>query len=81
MDFYIVSDIDGVFIIGLNAIPGSATALKFISKTNIPLLMLTNNGICTESDKTTELNNKLQLAPEYHLSASQMLVCHTFMGS
>jgi len=43
--------------------------------------MLTNNGICTEQEKTNEINEKLQLPEGEQQHVSKMFVCHTFMGS
>jgi ribonucleotide monophosphatase NagD (HAD superfamily) len=59
----------------------SDRAIKFIVKSKIPILYLTNNGICTENEKTDEINLKLNLAGEEAINTKNMFVCHTFMGS
>lgn len=46
--FAIVSDMDGVLINSRKAIPGQETAVQNIQGNEIPFVLLTNNGICTE---------------------------------
>ena len=80
-NFQIVTDIDGVLIIGPNGLPNSGRTIKFLNHSGIPFVCLTNNGICTEQEKTNEINKKLNLSPEDAINVNKMFVCHTFMGS
>ena len=52
-------DIDGVLMLGSNAIPAGANALKVLEEKKIPYILLTNGGGKWEADRVAELSQRL----------------------
>jgi ribonucleotide monophosphatase NagD (HAD superfamily) len=59
LDYAFAFDIDGVLMLGKNAIPAGARALKLLHERKIPYILLTNGGGKYESDRVAELSEHL----------------------
>jgi len=74
LDYAFAFDIDGVLMLGSNAIPAGARALKRLHEKKIPYILLTNGGGKHESDRVAELSDRLgvnvatPLCSRFHLA-------------
>ena len=59
LDYAFAFDIDGVLMLGSNAIPAGARALKRLHEKMIPYILLTNGGGKYECDRVADLSNRL----------------------
>jgi len=59
LDYAFAFDIDGVLMLGPNAIPAGTKALKALEERKIPYILLTNGGGKWEPDRVTELSDRL----------------------
>lgn len=59
LDYALAFDIDGVLMLGTNAIPAGAKALQLLEKRKIPYILLTNGGGKWEPDRVAELSDRL----------------------
>lgn len=59
LDYAFAFDIDGVLMLGKNAIPAGARALQKLSERKIPFILLTNGGGKFETDRVAELSERL----------------------
>jgi ribonucleotide monophosphatase NagD (HAD superfamily) len=59
LDYAFAFDIDGVLMLGSNAIPAGARALKILHERKIPFILLTNGGGKLEPDRVAELSHHL----------------------
>ena len=71
-NFAIVSDIDGVLILGPEKNLANGTIAQICEK-NTPFYLLTNNGKVTEKEFITTMNKRF----ETNLDESQIILCHT----
>lgn len=58
-DYAFAFDIDGVLMLGSNAIPAGTRALKVLHERRIPYILLTNGGGKWEPDRVVELSDYL----------------------
>jgi ribonucleotide monophosphatase NagD (HAD superfamily) len=59
LDYALAFDIDGVLMLGTDAIPAGAKALQLLEKRKIPYILLTNGGGKWEPDRVAELSDRL----------------------
>jgi ribonucleotide monophosphatase NagD (HAD superfamily) len=59
LDYAFAFDIDGVLLLGNNAIPAGARAMKKLDERKIPYILLTNGGGKSEPDRVAELGRFL----------------------
>jgi len=59
LDYAFAFDIDGVLMLGSNAIPAGTKALKLLNEKKIPYILLTNGGGKWEHDRVAELSDRL----------------------
>lgn len=59
LDYALAFDIDGVLMLGSDAIPAGAKALQLLEKRKIPYILLTNGGGKWEHDRVAELSDRL----------------------
>jgi hypothetical protein len=59
LDYAFAFDIDGVLMLGSNAIQAGANALKVLEEKKIPYILLTNGGGKWEADRVAELSQRL----------------------
>jgi ribonucleotide monophosphatase NagD (HAD superfamily) len=59
IDYAFAFDIDGVLMLGSNALPAGVRALKLLHQRKIPYILLTNGGGKWEPDRAAELSDRL----------------------
>ena len=72
MDYAFAFDIDGVLMLGSNAIPAGARALKLLQEKKIPYILLTNGGGKWEPDRVAELSDRLGVNVPPHFKPGVM---------
>ncbi|KAL1959859.1 hypothetical protein VTO42DRAFT_1004 [Malbranchea cinnamomea] len=72
-DFAFAFDIDGVLLRSSKPLPGASKSLSFLQKEQIPFILLTNGGGMHETERITQLNERLGL----NLDPSVIIQSHT----